>query len=415
MNIVLCHNYYQQPGGEDRVFHDEAELLESHGHQIARFTVHNDSIKGRSKLGVAQGTIWNRRAAAELSEMIGREQAQIVHFHNTLPLISPAAYYAARAAGAAVVQTLHNYRFLCPKATFFRNGGVCEECLGKWTSWPAVAHGCYRDSRSASAVVAAMLATHRALGTYTHAVDAYIACSEFSRSKLIEGGLPAEKITAKPNFVSPDPGTGTGQGGYAMYLGRLSPEKGVSTLLAAWEQVGDALPLKIVGDGPLAESVSEAAQRNPSVEWLEWQSNSRVQQIIGDACFLVLPSVNYEGFPKTIVEAFSKGTPVVASKLGAMAELIDDGQTGLHFEPGNSDDLASKVRQLAANPSQIASMRRAARRQYEQKYTAEANYPKLMAIYEQALDCYQATNTARRQSRPNDRTPVESKAIQCAP
>jgi glycosyltransferase involved in cell wall biosynthesis len=385
MRVIVCHNFYQQPGGEDRVFRDEAALLEAHGHEVALYSVHNDTIRGRSRWAVAADTIWNRRTAAELGELIRRFRPDVVHFHNTFPLISPAAYHAARTAGAAVVQTLHNFRLICPKATLTRNGGVCEQCLGKRLPWPAVFHGCYRGDRQASAVVAALLSIHRLLRTWDCAVDRYIALTESARQKLIEGGLPAEKVMVKGNFVSPSPEVGKGQGGYALFVGRLVPEKGLDTLLAAWPQLSEALPLKIVGDGPCSASVREAARHSATIEWLGARPHAEVQELLGDAMFLVLPSIWYEGFPKILVEAFSKGTPVVASRLGAMLELVDDGRTGLHFTPGDAADLARKIGRMLSSREGFASMRLAARGEFDRQYTAEANYVQLMDVYREAL------------------------------
>ena len=385
MNIIVCHNFYQQPGGEDRVFRDEIALLDSRGHRVVPFTMHNDAVSQMSRVGLAARTIWNGRSARQLRDLVRREQADVVHFHNTLPLISPSAYYAARAEGAAVVQTLHNYRLLCPKSTFFRNGTVCEACQGKRIPWPAVRHACYREDRSASAVVTAMLSTHRILRTYINAVDTHIAVSEFSRQKFIEGGLPASKISIKPNFVDPDPGPGRGDGGYAMYLGRLSPEKGIETLLTAWDRLRGIVPLKVVGNGPLAERVAKAVDGNPSITWLPGKDDAEVEGIMSRASFLIVPSTNYEGFPKTIVEALSQGTPVVASRLGPMAEVIDHGRTGLHFDPGCPRDLADRVQQLVADPSSLSSMRVEARNEYLKRYTPDVNYQMLMGIYQASL------------------------------
>lgn len=384
MRIVVCHNYYQQPGGEDQVFRDETALLEAHGHQVAPFVVHNDSIERRSKLKVALDTVWNRRTAAELAALVRQTAAEVVHFHNTFPLISPAAYRAARSAGAAVVQTLHNFRLLCPGATFTRDDQVCERCLGKATPWPAVVHRCYRGSRAGSAVVAAMLTSHRLLHTWDQAVDRYVALTEFSRQKLIQGGLPAQKVVVKGNFVSPSPDVGPGQGSYALFVGRLVPEKGLPTLLEAWRWLADDVPLKIIGDGPLASYVQETIKGDLAVEWLGPRPHAEVQELLGNARMLVLPSTWYEGFPKILVEALAKGTPVVASRLGAMAELIENGRTGLHFEPGDGGDLAMKVRQLIADPHRLTKMRQAARECYEENYTAVSNYRQLMEIYRQA-------------------------------
>lgn len=385
MKILLCHNYYQQPGGEDLSFAAEGRLLEERGHAVVRFTRHNDDIGHMSRWGAARRTFWNREISTDLRALIRRERPAVMHCTNTFPLISPAAYYAARAEGVPVVQSLRNYRLLCPGALFLRNGRVCEDCLGKSIPWPAVLHGCYREDRAASAVVAALLVGHRALRTWTRAVDLYFTPTAFARGKLVEGGLPADQITVKPNFVDPDPGPGTGRGGYAVFVGRLSPEKGVDTLLAAWERLHGALPLKVVGDGPLADRVRAACLRDPRIEWLGRRSPEEVLDIVGAAACLVMPSTWYETFGRTIVEAFSRGTPVVAARIGALTELVDEGRTGLLFKPGDAADLASKVERLLADPAGLERRRQAAREEYERKYTADVNYRLLLAIYEQAL------------------------------
>jgi glycosyltransferase involved in cell wall biosynthesis len=385
MKILIAHNYYQQAGGEDQCVAAEVALLRAHGHEVIPYCLHNDAINTMGRLQAAARTLWSRHAYRELRELLRQHRPQIAHFHNTFPLISPAAYYAARAESVPVVQTLHNFRLLCPNALFFREGRVCEDCLGRTVPWPGVVHKCYRGSRGASAAVAAMLATHRLFGTWRGAVDVYIALNEFSREKFIQGGLPADRIVVKPNFVYPDPGPGDGKGGYAVYVGRLSAEKGVDTLLKAWKEVGQAMPLKIVGDGPLASGVQLAAAENAGIEWLGKQSLDKVYELMGAAAFLVLPSECYENFPRVVSEAFAKGTPVVASNLGAMARLVEHGRTGLLFEPGISMDLAAQVRRLLNDPRELARMQAAARQEYEEKYTAQSNYRTLMGIYERAL------------------------------
>jgi glycosyltransferase involved in cell wall biosynthesis len=401
MKILVAHNYYQQAGGEDQVFSSEAALLEAHGDDVVRWTRHNDAINQMRGLSAARATLWNHSSAAELAELVRRHRPQVVHFHNTFPLISPAAYYAARAGGAAVVQTLHNYRLLCPNALFFRDGRVCEDCLGKSIPWPGVVHKCYRGSRSASAAVTAMVTAHRALGTWRTGVDAYIALTRFSREKFIQGGLPPDKIVVKPNFVHPDPAAGQGRGGYGVFVGRLSPEKGLPTLLKAWKSLGGGVPLKVVGDGPLAAAVQEAVAGGSAIEWLGRRPIQEVYSLIGEAMFLVLPSQCYETFGRTIVEAFATGTPVIAPRLGAMAELVQHGRTGWHFEPGDSLDLAAKVRALLlATPAARAQMRQAARQEYERNYTAEPNYRALMAIYQQACARH-SEHAGRQRAVPN--------------
>jgi glycosyltransferase involved in cell wall biosynthesis len=387
MNVLLVHNFYQQPGGEDAVFADEAKMLRNRGHDVRQFTVHNDAVAGMGKLELARRTIWNRAAYDALRDAAAAHRADVVHFHNTLPLISPAGYRAAHDAGAAVVQTLHNYRLLCPTATFYRDGGVCEDCMGKSVPWPGVLHKCYRDNRAASAVIATMLTVHRAMRTYRDEVDVFIALTEFSRSKFIEGGLPAEKIIVKPNFVDPDPGVGTGSGGYALFVGRLTEEKGVLTLLQAWETLAGAVPLKILGDGPLRAPVEQAAARRElNVEYLGRQPLEKVSAAMGESGVLIFPSTWYEGLPRTIVESFAKGTPVIASRLGSMTELVEDGRTGYLFPPGDGAELADRVRRTVGETSETRRrMREQARGEYERRYTAERNYDVMMSVYDAAL------------------------------
>ena len=344
MNILVAHNYYKLAGGEDQCVAAEVALLRAQGHRVTQYCVSNDATDGMGRLELASRTIWSGPTFLEMRRLIRVHRPQVVHFHNTLPLLSPAAYYAARAESAPVVQTLHNFRLLCVNALLFRDGRPCEDCLGKAVPWRGVAHKCYRGSRSASAAVAAMISAHRLLGTWRNAVDAYIALSEFSRRKFIEGGLTADRIAVKSNFLYPEPGTGAGDGGYAVYVGRLSAEKGVETLLRAWRNLGTTVPLKIAGVGPLEPAVREAAAQNASIQWLQGLSHERVYDVIGAASALILPSECYEGaLPRVVIEAFAKGTPVIASRLGAMAEVVEDGRNGVQLTPGEPEDLAAKV------------------------------------------------------------------------
>ena len=385
MNIVVCHNYYRERGGEDQVFEDEVTLLESNGHQVTQFVRHNNDFSGLGTLKIAAGAAWNRGAAGELTDVVRHTNADIVHFHNWLPQISPAGFYAARKGGAAVVQTLHNYRWACPKGTFFRNGEICEDCLGKSVPWPSVMHSCYRDSPTASAVVATALGVHNIMNTPERAVDAFIAPSQFLADKLISAGLPGDRIYIKPLLVSPDPGPGTGAGDFAMYLGRLSPEKKIDTLLAAWEHLNGSVPLKISGNGSVASEVEAAARDNPSIEYLGFAPTSEVIRLLGEARLLVFPSGTYEAQPKSILESFARGTPAVVSRMGSMEGLVEDGVTGWHFEPGDSIDLADTVAR-AFNDDRLGAMRKAAREDYLDKYSPEGNYEQLVDIYRRAID-----------------------------
>jgi glycosyltransferase involved in cell wall biosynthesis len=387
MKILLVHNRYQIAGGEDTVVHAEKSMLEDHGHEVTLLESNNAEISGVvSKIRTGVGTVYSRTGKRRVASELARIRPDVMHVHNFFPLFSPSIYFAAGEADVAVVQTLHNYRLVCPNALLFRDGHECEDCLGKTLAWPGVVHACYRGSRLASAAVAAMQATHRVLGTWANKVDMYIALTEFSRQKLVSGGLPAEKMSVKPNFVHPTPGMGKGDGGYALFVGRLSEEKGVSTLLAAWKQLAAEIPLKIVGDGPLAEIVKSATKESRGIEWLGRVSRDQVAALMQRAVLLIFPSVWYEGFPMSIVEAFAVGLPVVASDLGAMSSLVRHQQTGLHFRAGNVDELVAQVRWARSHPEKVREMRETARNEFETKYSAERNHEILINIYQTARE-----------------------------
>ncbi|ARV58405.1 glycosyl transferase family 1 [Nostocales cyanobacterium HT-58-2] len=384
MRILTVHNHYQIRGGEDECHEAEVSLLRERSHCVDAYEEKNDRVSELGSLRVAAKTIWSQEVYQTLRRLFTQRRYDVVHVQNFFPLISPSVYYAARAEGVPVVQTLHNYRLLCPNALFFRNGSICEDCLGKFIPSPGVLHGCYRNSQVATGGVATMLTVHRAMSTWTKMVDLYIALTEFARQKFIEGGLPAEKIVVKPNFVSFDPGLGEGRGGYALFVGRLSVEKGLDTLLSAWEHLGIKIPLRIVGDGPLADQVVEATKRLPQVKWLGRRPMAEVYALMGEAMFLVFPSKWYETFGRVAVEAFAKGTPVIAANIGAIAELVESGRTGFHFRPGDTEDLIAKVEWALSNPAKLAQMRQEARAEFEAKYTAQKNYEKLIEIYTKA-------------------------------
>lgn len=386
MKILVAHNFYKQPGGEDQCVAAEIALLRAYGHEVEQFFLHNDAIDTMKSVDVAVRTIWNQATYRTLRQVLQRFRPAIAHFHNTFPLISPAAYYAARAESVRVVQTLHNFRLTCVNALLFREGSVCQACLGSRVPWRGITRGCYRNSRAASATLAAMTSMHRVLGTWRNAVDAYIALSESSRRKLVLGGLASEKIVVKPNFIYPDPSAGSGQGNYGIFVGRLSEEKGIGTLLEAWRHLSD-LDLKIVGDGPLSERVEKAVAGNRRIEWIRKLPNGTVCDLIGNASYLVLPSQCYENFPRVIAEAFAKGTPAIVSKLGAMAEIVEHDVNGAHFRPGDARDLAATVQRMLIDPTSLSRMRERARQTFDKEFTAAANYGRLIAIYERVLAC----------------------------
>ena len=257
--------------------------------------------------------------------------------------------------------------------------------MGKSVPWPSVLQGCYRNSRMASAAVASMLSVHRALGTWRRSVSRFIALSEFARAKFIAGGLPADKIVIKPNFVDSDPGIGSGRGNFALFVGRFVEEKGIGTLLAAWSRLSVKPRLKIIGDGPLAPAVANAAAAIREIEWLGPRSKEEVLRAMAEANVLILPSTWYEGFPLVVAEAFAAGLPIIASRIGGLAESVSDGHTGWLVSPANPDELSNVVSRVFSRPQELQAMRLRARSEFERKYTAEANYAQLLDIYEAAM------------------------------
>jgi glycosyltransferase involved in cell wall biosynthesis len=383
MKLLILHTHYQQPGGEDQSFASETTLLREQGHDVQTLIFHNRNMDGMSAWRQARVTLWNQETYRRTRAAIQKHHPQLVHVNNTFPIASLGVVHAAKAEQVPTIMSLRNYRLLCVNGLFFRGGNPCEQCLGR-LPWRGALHGCYRKSRTASTVVAGMLALHRSLGTWRH-VDGYIALTEFARQKYLNAGFPSEKVSVKPNFVHRDPGCGDGRGGYALYVGRLSAEKGIDTLLAAWSLSGRKVPLKVIGDGPLRAVVEQAAAVTQKVEYLGSKNPEDVSVLMAGAIFQVFPSICYETFGRVAIEAFAAGTPVLAANIGAVGEITDNGRTGLHFRPGDPADLAAKVDWLLCHPTEFAHMRKEARREYEAKYTAERNYGMLMEIYEQAI------------------------------
>ena len=381
----MAHCRYQIRGGEDECFEAEQRLLREAGVAVDTYEDNNQRIEQLGALRAGIDTVWSGATYRAIRQRLRQKRYDVVHVHNFFPLLSPAVYHAAQAEGCAVVQTLHNYRLSCPAAIFYRNGQVCEDCLGKPVPWPGVIHGCYRGSRAGSAAVAAMLASHRLLRTWARKVDLYIALNDFMRQKAIAGGIAADKVVIKPNFVDPDPGVGDGAGGFALFVARLNPEKGVAQLLEAWQRLGARVPLRIVGDGPLTDLVKKAAASTPGIEYLGRRPLAEYYELLGQARFFIFTSTWYEGFPRVINECYARGTPIVASAIGPIAEVVADGRTGLHFRPGDVDDLIAKVAWLLDHPAEHAALRAGARAEFEQRYTAEANRAQLLAIYQRAI------------------------------
>lgn len=390
LKILHVHDYYQQAGGEDTAFESEVMLLRQKGQDVLEYVEDNHRIVSMSQISAAFQTVWSWETHKKLSSFLAQNKPDLVHFHNIFPLISPSAYYACHELSIPVVQSLDNPRLICPTATFYRNGRLCQDCLGKTPPYPGVLHGCYHNSRSQTAVVAAMLTLHRWLKTWRNQVDLFLVATAFYRQKFIEGGLPSERVVVKPHFVHPDLGRRLADhnGNYALFIARLDPEKGVHTMLEAWREL-PAIPLKVRGSGQLERESVTFIQRHRlnKVEIIGRLSRTELTRLIKNARFLIWPSEGYyETFGYAAVECFSAGVPVIASRIGVMSEIVKDGITGLYFIPGDSADLARKVKWAWEHPREMAEMGRNARREYEMKYTANRNYEMLMNIYQRTIE-----------------------------
>jgi glycosyltransferase involved in cell wall biosynthesis len=382
MKILIAHNRYQQVGGEDAVFENEARLLRSAGHDVDTLVVSNNQIQSLlDKAKVTLQTVDNPIGAAVVRRALGRFAPDVVHVHNFFPLLSPAVYQMCRGHGAAVVQTLHNYRTICAGGQLLRNGKPCTLCPGRSPFWGAV-HRCYRGSVIASVAVARMIAVHKRRGTWAREVDRYIALTNAARQIFVESGLPPARIEVKPNFIE-DPGipsTGGDRSG-VLFVGRLSYEKGADILIDAARQFG--FPVRIAGNGPQFAALRQSAP--PAVTFLGAIGKDAVIAEMRRAAAVVVPSVWYEGFPMVVIESFASATPVVASNLGALAEIVEDGKTGVLAAPGDATSLGRQVTHLLATPSLARHLGEAARNAFLEKYTPGANLKRLEMIYDQAI------------------------------
>jgi glycosyltransferase involved in cell wall biosynthesis len=397
MKVLLVHNRYRTsaPSGEDAAVRNEQRMLESRGVDVIAFDRCNDDVDDSSliaKTAAAAGTIWSQRSRSELRSVLRRVRPDVVHVHNTFSILSPSVYGACKAESVPVVQTLHNFRFFCPGALFLRDGKPCEACLDK-SLMESVRHRCYRGSFAATATLASMLTLHRAIGTYTQHIDRYIALTQFARNKMLKGGIPEQKLTVKPNFVPDPPPAGAGDGDYVLYVGRLLEGKGTQTLVNAWRRL-PGVKLKILGDGALRAHLEAVARRESlNIEFMGMQDRSAVLHAVRSAQLLIVPSEWYEGFPMVIAEAFACGTPVLASRIGSLEELVREGVLGRQFAPGNPQDLADGVRLMLADEAALNRMRINARAYFDANLTEQENYVQLANIY---ADVIEACRPAKR-------------------
>lgn len=388
MKILVLHNRYKFEGGEEAVVSSEIDLLRKNKHDVIVFELNNEDIDKFNiirKLSLPIHLIWSVSSYRKVKEIIKKEKPDIVHVHNTFFLLSPSIYYACKGANVPIVQTLHNYRFICPLATLYRAGNICCDCLDK-DLMMSVIHKCGSKSLAWRISMLLTLKVHYKMNTFKKLINTYIALSEFSKQQFIQAGFNGEKIKVKPNFINFDPGYSLNRGNFALYVGRFSPEKGVDVLLEAWKNI-NYLSLKIIGTGNEFDDCRLYAINNSlNVEFMGQVSNSEVIDQIKKCLVIVVPSKCNENFPRILVEAFACGVPVIASKRGALSEIIEDGKTGFLFNPEDPMDLAEKIRLIYKNRDLAGQMGANARKEFENKYTPEKNFQILIDIYKEAIN-----------------------------
>ena len=381
-NVLMAHNYYKVPGGEDAVFHNEIKMLEKNGHKVTKYARYNDEIKGGvlNKLRLGIDTIFSLKTYKEVKKLIDENDIDVVHVHNTLPLISPSIYYAARAKKVPIVQTIHNFRLLCPGATFTRCGEICEDCVSKGLE-QSLKHKCYRNSLSQTFIMYTMLKLHRIIGTYDKIN--YITLTEFNKQKLSSLVKDESKIYVKLNFVERREYIERTLEDYFVYIGRLDDIKGINFLVEAWKNIDKNINLYIIGTGPEEEKLKHTISENKlsNVKLLGFMKREDAFKVIEKSRAIIVPSKCYEGFPMTIVESFSLGVPVIGSKLGNIESIVDDKRNGLLFTTNNKDSLKEVINKVFYDRVLNVSLGNNAYKIFKEKYTDEENYRSIEKIY----------------------------------
>lgn len=381
-NVLMAHNYYKVPGGEDTVFHNEVKMLDKNGHKVTKYTRHNDEIKGGvlSKLKLGIDTIFSLKTYKEVKKLIDENDIDIVHVHNTLPLISPSIYYAARAKKVPIVQTIHNFRLLCPGATFTRCGEICEDCVSKGLE-QSLKHKCYRNSLSQTFIMYIMLKLHRIIGIYDKIN--YITLTEFNKQKLSTLVKDESKIHVKPNFIEKREDIERTLEDYFVYIGRLDDIKGINFLVEGWKNIDKNINLYIIGTGPEEENLKHIISENRlnNVKLLGFMKREDAFKVIEKSRAIIIPSKWYEGFPMTIAESFSLGVPVIGSKLGNIESIVDDERNGLLFTTNNKESLKEVINKVFHDRELNISLGNNAYKVFKEKYTDEENYRSIEKIY----------------------------------
>lgn len=388
MRILIVHNAYQKKGGEDFVVKSEAELLRTHGHEVQELLYDNDELKGGlAKVRLSLSLFYNQTSAQLLEEAIEGFNPDIIHVHNIFYIASPSVFYVAKRKGIPVVMTLHNYRLICSGALLLRSGQTCELCIKKTFPMAGIKHKCHKESRFQTLHLTLMTSIHKMLGTWKNKIDTFVVLTEFVKEKVSNSSLalPKDKIVVKPNFVD-DLGFSPAdqRGEYFLYVGRLSHEKGIQILLQAIEKYPH-LKVEIIGDGPMRPQVEALQAKYPGVKFWGFQNKDFIKERLTGALALVFPSINYEGMPLTVLEAYATGTPVISSDIGNINLLIDNGVNGLHFRTGDPQSMGERMTEFSKNRGQYLHFYENARSTYEQKYSPDAGYQALIKLYGHVL------------------------------
>jgi glycosyltransferase involved in cell wall biosynthesis len=385
VRILKLHNLQFARGGADA--HHERETIEltRRGHTVETQYVDNHQIELIGRPRAAVRCIWNREATQLVRAVHKRFQPDLVHVHEAYPLMSPAVMIQANRLGLGVVATSHAWRYNCANSILFRDGAVCEDCVGRRVKYPAVLHRCYHDSVIGSAAMAGSLAVHRRLGTFSRYVHRWLALTPFMRERLMAEGIPADHIVVKPS-AAPDPGPPlSDRDDYLLFAGRLIPEKGVDTLLQAWQRTTTAARLVIAGDGPLMPLVSEAAARDSRIDVRGWVDHVTVAALLARAIALLLPSEWYEGLPSLMSESYAAGTPIIGSDVGNFSDYIAPDRTGMLFRNGDPASLAQAIDSYVVNPARVRRFQAGAREMYDRQLNLDHAIDILESVYADAV------------------------------
>ncbi|MEI6891600.1 MAG: glycosyltransferase [Pontiella sp.] len=392
----MIHNYYKHRGGEGISFAAEAEALRALGHVVDTFSLDNAvDLEKRNRIQTAINSIWSRESYNTVRSLLQNKSYDVLHVQNFFPLLSPSVYDAAKSCGVPVVQALRNYRLFCMQTGLFRDGKICESCSGGKHSWAGIKHRCYRDSLGASLTLSVMIEFHRLRNTWANRVDAFVAVSDCVKQKYVSNGWNPNQIRVKHNTVSPAPDIGKGEQGNFVVVGRLSEDKGLLVLLDAWEILmqqcspEDIPLLKVIGDGPLEQTLRDDVVRRGLSDCVVIVGRLLLEATyteLGNALASIQPSVRFEPCSRTIAESYAKGTPVIAAKIGGTVELVSDGVSGFHFEPGDASALAEIVYRLWKDPKIALSMRATARKFFDDKFSPQKNAEQLVSIYEAVIN-----------------------------